>query len=123
MKIYCGTDIIEIDRIKRAIERNNEIFLNKIYTSNEITYCESKGAVKYEHFAARFAGKEAIFKAISNMLENKYDISWQDVEILNDENGRPFVIFLNSKYQMECDISLSHCKNYATAVVVVYKGE
>lgn len=123
MKIYCGTDIIEIDRIKKSIDRNTRAFLNKIYTQAEIQYCESSGAAKYEHFAARFAAKEAIFKAVSDVLDNKYDISWKDVEILNDENGRPFVHFINSKFELQCDISLSHCKSYATAMVIVYKGE
>lgn len=123
MKIYCGTDIIEIDRIKKAIERNNQAFLNKIYTEAEIQYCENKGAAKYEHFAARFAAKEALFKATSDLLENKYDVSWKDAEILNDKNGRPFVHFINNKLDIQCDISISHCKNYATAMVIVYKGE
>ena len=59
MKISCGTDIIEIERIKESIENLGENFLKKIYTENEIKYCESKKNMKYQHYAARFAAKEA----------------------------------------------------------------
>lgn len=121
MQILCGTDIIEIERVKESIEELGEKFLNKIYTENEIKYCESKNKMKYQHYAARFAGKEAIFKAISKILSDKYSISWKDVEIINDENGRPQIIFLNKQYKQiqSIDISLSHCKQYAIADVVI----
>lgn len=121
MQILCGTDIIEIERVKESIEELGEKFLNKIYTENEIKYCESKNKMKYQHYAARFAGKEAIFKAISKILSDKYSISWKDVEIINDENGRPQIIFLNKQYEQiqSIDISLSHCKQYAIADVVI----
>lgn len=119
MKILCGTDIIEINRIKNSIENKGKVFLDKIYTQAEINYCESKRNAKYQHYAARFAAKEAIFKAISETLENKYDIKWTDVEIINDEKGKPRVNFTNSKYYVECDISLSHCREYATATAII----
>ena len=61
MKLLCGTDIIEINRIKDAIESLGEKFINKIYTKSEIEYCEGKGKQKYQHYAARFAAKEAVF--------------------------------------------------------------
>ena len=75
MKVTCGTDIIEISRIKESIDNIGKKFLDKVFTTNEIEYCESKKNQKYQHYAARFAAKEAVFKAISNQLENKYDIS------------------------------------------------
>lgn len=120
MNITCGTDIIEIDRIKNLIDDAGDKALNKIYTIAEQNYCESKGNVKYQHYAARFAAKEAIFKAISNRLEGKFDISWTDVEILNDKNGRPEINFINKKISeiQNIEISLSHCKLYAVATVV-----
>ena len=65
MKITCGTDIIEIERIKECITDLKETFINKIYTEKEKEYCENKKLAKYQHYAARFAAKEAIFKAIS----------------------------------------------------------
>ena len=61
MKILCGTDIIEISRIKESIERSGSTFLNLVFTPNEIKYCESRRNAKYNHYAGRFAAKEAIF--------------------------------------------------------------
>ncbi len=120
MNISCGTDIIEIDRIKESIETLQDKFLERIYTKKEIQYCESKNKVKYQHYAARFAAKEAVFKAISGHLENKYEIDWKNIELINKENGRPKVNFININLPelKECDISISHCKQYAVANVV-----
>ena len=122
MKITCGTDIIEIDRIRDSAK--NEEFVKRVYTEREIEYCESKKAVKYQHYAARFAAKEAVFKAISTFLDDKFDITWKDVEIINDENGKPKVNFINRRpEQLESiDISISHCKLYAVAnTVAIWK--
>lgn len=121
MKISCGTDIIEISRIEKAINNTNERFIYEIYTAKEIEYCESKGKAKYEHYAARFAAKEAIFKAISNMLDNKYSITWQNAQILNNRDGRPYIEFIDKEFKQieSIDISLSHCKEYAIANVVI----
>ena len=125
MKIYTGTDIIEIERVKNSIESIGKKFIEEIYTQKEIEYCESKKNAKYQHYAARFAAKEAIFKAVSKLLNNKFDISWKNAEIANDENGRPYINFLNTKIIEkieDIDISISHCKEYAVAtVVVMYK--
>ena len=124
MNISCGTDIIEIDRIKESIEELQDKFINKIYTKKEIEYCESKQYVKYQHYAARFAAKEAIFKALSNILQDKYDIGWQNAEIINDEKGKPYIHFINKEFNQikSMDISISHCKQYAVAnVVIVYE--
>ena len=124
MNITCGTDIIEIERIKKSIEDTNGKFINEIYTKNEIEYCENRKRQKYQHYAARFAAKEAVFKAISIILENKYDISWKDIEIIDDQNGRPHINFINKIFDklISIDISLSHCKESAIAyVVMMYK--
>lgn len=121
MKVKCGVDIIEISRIKESIENIGDSFLNRVYTKREIDYCESRGKSKYEHYAARFAVKESVFKAISEMVEDKYSITWKDIETLNDEQGRPKVEILlvkNSKIE-NIDVSISHCKEYAIANVVV----
>ena len=126
MQISTGTDIIEIERIQESIDSLGEKFLEKIYTKKENQYCESKNKMKYQHYAVRFAAKEAIFKAITKILEDKYSITWQDVEIINDINGRPNVVFLKQNYEqiLDIDISLSHCKKYAVAnVVAIFKGE
>lgn len=122
MKVCCGTDIIEIKRIKESIEdkKTGQAFIERVYTTKEIEYCESKKTQKYQHYAARFAAKEAIFKAISKALDDKFSIGWKNVEILNDSNGRPNIKFIDFNIEglNEIDISISHCKTYATATVV-----
>ena len=122
MKIRTGIDMIEIERIKQSIEETEGKFCERVYTEKEIEYCESKKTQKYQHYAARFAAKEAFFKAVSPLLENKYDIGWKDMEVLNDENGRPYVHILSEKVPNieNIDISISHCKTYAIANVIVF---
>ena len=121
MKVLCGTDIIEVSRIRESIERTGERFLKVVYTPTEIAYCESKKASKYYHYAGRFAAKEAIYKAVSPLLKNKFDISWQNAEVINDKNGNPKINFLDIKFKQikNIDISISHCKEYAVATVVL----
>lgn len=121
MKISCGTDIIEVDRVRTSIENVGEKFLKKVFTDNEIRYCESKKTQKYQHYAGRFAAKEAVFKAISRQLEDKYSVCWKDIEVENDSQGRPSVNLFNvdMKKIENIGISISHCKSYATANVVV----
>ena len=124
MKIKCGIDIIEISRIKESIEKLGDKFKNKIFTAEEIEYCESKHAQKYQHYAARFAAKEAAFKAISEQLEDKYDLCWKDYEVISDEKGKPHMNILgtNEENIESIDLSLSHCKEYAVAnVMILYK--
>lgn len=123
MNITCGTDIIEIARIKEAIEKDGEKFLKEIYTEKEIAYCESKKTVKYQHYAARFAAKEAIFKAVSCYLNNKFELTWTDVEIKNNSRGKPEVADITNKLKgINIDLSISHCKEYASAVAVAVNG-
>ena len=118
MKISCGTDIIEIERIKEALEKYEEKFKNEIFTENEVNYCEGHKNQKFQHYAARFAAKEAIFKAISKKLDKNY--SWRDFEIVNDENGKPEVKLKKDIKEIESiDVSISHCKEYAISNVVV----
>ena len=125
MKVLCGTDIIEIYRIRESIENLGETFLNKIFTPDEIEYCESKKNAKYQHYAGRFAAKEAVFKAISPLLKDKFDISWQNGQVINDKNGNPKIEFLDIEFDKikSIDISISHCKEYAVATVVAMVEE
>ena len=120
MKIRTGIDIIEIERVKQSIEETDGKFCERVYTEKEIQYCESKKAQKYQHYAARFAAKEAVLKAISQILKSKFDIEWKQIEVLNDEEGRPFVNLLKEGLEVtDIDISISHCKTYAVASVVI----
>jgi len=122
MKITTGVDIIEVDRIKKAVEDLSDSFLNRVYTTKELEYCQKSNKMKYQHLATRFAGKEAVFKALSGYIDRS-KLMWQDIEVENDENGRPKI---NMDKLKKCglenlesiDISLSHIKEYAIANVV-----
>jgi len=129
MSIYCGTDIIEVARIKEAIE-NNEKFKYEIYTSNEIIDIDSikNDNFKYQRYAGRFAAKEAVYKALSKILyENNVDLQLKDIEIINDINlnRRPKVniYFTNNNCNItnniDIDISISHIKENAIAMCVI----
>ena len=125
MEIYTGTDIIEIDRIKDAIK--SDTFIKKVFTEKEIEYCESKkDPARIQSYAARFAAKEAIFKAISKVLHLDYGMEWKSIEILKEETGRPYVnlkIDNIKKQNLKIDVSLSHIKDYAVATAVAIYEE
>ncbi len=114
---HIGIDIIEIARIERAIARWGESFLHRVYTEPELRLCHKK----LPSLAARFAGKEAVIKALGT--KNK-GISWKDIEILSDPIGKPLV-HLYGRAQKQANavgldklaISLSHSKEYAIALV------
>tara|TARA_B100001996_G_C18572479_1_gene558978 strand:- start:604 stop:993 length:390 start_codon:yes stop_codon:yes gene_type:complete len=126
MNIYgIGTDIVNVNRIKNAIKKNNKAFKKKIYTGFEIKTCE-KRVNKAECFAKRFAAKEALFKAVG--IRNK--LQFGDVEIKNNLSGTPkFVIrghslknlkkiFKNKKFKIH--LSLSDDKPWAVASVIIF---
>ena len=120
MKISCGTDIIEIERIKKAIESNTDKFLQTIFTEKEIEYCESKKMQKYQSYAARFAAKEAAFKAVNDRVQDESKYNWKAFEVQKAEDGKPIMnITCNVEGLQSVDISISHCKQYAVANVVV----
>ncbi|MHB1687505.1 MAG: holo-ACP synthase [Ignavibacteriaceae bacterium] len=123
MVFGIGVDIIEIERVKESVDKYGDHFLNKIYTETELNYCLSK-ASKYQHLAARFAAKEAVFKAISTGW-NK-EVSWHDIEIYNEVNGMPLVklrggleSFLSNGKSLK--ISMSHSRDYVVCMAIVYK--
>ena len=124
MKFKIGNDIIETERVKNLYEKYGDKFKKRVYTNKEIEYCESKKKQKYQHYAARFAAKEAAFKAVSGQIDDKYNVCWKDFEVTNDEQGRPSIklVGIDEKSIENIDISISHCKKYAVAnVTVLYK--
>ena len=120
-----GIDVIEVERVKSAIEKYGERFLRRIFTEREINYC-SRRKKPYQSFAGRFSAKEAVMKAIGTGLSS--GIRWKDIEILNDERGRPYVILHGKAREMvnnrKVDISISHSDTCAAAVCIIYgQGE
>lgn len=128
MQVTTGVDIIEVERIKKAIEDLGDAFLNRIYTDKEIKYCNKANDMKYQHFAARFAAKEAVYKALSKYIEGRKDALWKEIEVLNDDSGRPTINLEKLKKNgladlTNIDISISHIKDYAMASAVAIFGE
>ncbi len=119
MNLKIGNDIIETKRIEKLYKKYPNKFKNRVFSKNEIMYCESKGENKFQSYAGRFAAKEAIFKAISESLENKFLITWKDIEILNRNDGKPYVVLKNVGKIKDIDISISHVKEYAIATAIV----
>ncbi len=115
MIVGIGVDIIEVERIRRLAEKSPR-FLTRVFTPEEIQYCEGKKN-KYQHLAARFAAKEAFFKALGKK------INWTDVGIVNHPSGKPQMI-IASKESLPFDethVSVSHLRDYAVACVALEK--
>jgi len=117
-----GIDIVELSRFKRTIDDWDEQFLDKIFTPNELKYSKSKFR-SVQHLAARFAVKEAVAKALSKGLTGGF--SWKDVEVENDESGKPNVILHGHLKEVinnrNIFISISHSENVVVAVAVIEK--
>ncbi len=114
---HIGIDLIEIDRIEKAIARWRESFLHRVYTELELKLCHNKPS----SLAARFAGKEAVVKALGTQSKG---IRWKEIEILSDHGGKPLVhLYGKARNQAgslglnNLAISLSHSKEYAIACV------
>jgi len=115
---HTGVDIIEIARIRRIIERWGKRFLHRIYTESELKICHEKP----ERLASRFAGKEAVMKALGTGVRG---ISWREIEIIAEPSGKP-VVNLYGKAQVKAeslglenlDISLSDSKEHSIAFVI-----
>ena len=122
MIIGIGNDIIEIERIEKAILK--EGFKNKVYTQRELENIEKRGN-RTETYAGIFSAKEAISKAIGTGVR---EFSLTDLEILNDDLGKPYVvvsekldkILKTKKEDYQIEISISHSKKYATAMAIIF---
>ena len=114
MIIGIGTDIIEIERIKKAVAKKH--FKDSVFTEHEQIYCESRGSHSAASYAARFAAKEAFFKAMGTGIFTRLT----DVEIVKDERGAPQI---NLRGRLKVDgkisVSLSHSKDFATAICII----
>lgn len=111
MKIIgTGVDITEVRRLRQAVEKWGDAFLEKVFTAAELAHAKKKVSL-YQHLAGRFAAKEAVFKALGDAT-----LTWQDVEIVNDPSGKPSCRITNKRSRnKQVHISISHVKNYAVA--------
>lgn len=121
MIVGVGCDIIEIERIARAIK--HESFIQRVFTAKEAAYCQSRGQQAAASFAARFAAKEAVLKALGTGLREG---SLQEIAVANDALGKPLVQlsghFAALSRQLgvkNIQISLSHSRDFAVAYVIM----
>jgi holo-[acyl-carrier protein] synthase len=117
--IGIGTDIVECVRIRRMIERHGELFLSRVFTDREMRYCQ-RSKHSTEHFAGRWAAKEAVLKCLGTGWRK--GLCWTDIEVCNDPSGQPRIglhastrDYARSLGIQEVMISISHCRAYATA--------
>ena len=118
-----GTDIIEVGRMERHLEKNDAL-AKKLYTDLEREYCNKGKVTKYQCLAARFAAKEAFFKALGTGY--RYGMAFHEIEVLNDELGKPNIVahgkvkkYLKEKKIKSIHLSISHVKEMANAFVVL----
>ncbi|HEY3040938.1 MAG TPA: holo-ACP synthase [Pyrinomonadaceae bacterium] len=126
MIVSIGIDIIEVARIREVLQRTPR-FRERVFTPSERAYCDSRGAVAAQHYAARFAAKEAALKALQTGWRG--GISWQDVEIGSRDSGAPYLILhatvkdlFNSSGATAAHLSLSHTMEHAIAEVILEKS-
>jgi holo-[acyl-carrier protein] synthase len=125
ISLGIGIDIAEVDRIEKLAEEHEQ-FLARVYTEREIGYCNKKRN-KYQHFAARFAAKESVLKALGEGWSQ--EIKWTDIEVVNESSGRPRINtygtvkrLVEQKGVKEILISLTHTSRYAIASAQLVKG-
>jgi holo-[acyl-carrier protein] synthase len=122
-----GTDITECLRVARMIERHGELFINRVYTPEEIRYCQNRRQ-STQHFTGRWAAKEAILKALGTGWRR--GIAWRDIEVRNDASGRPVVRVRGGVKEVVQQlgvarllVTISHCRTHATAYAVAIGRE
>lgn len=122
MIVGLGTDIVEIVRIGQMIERHGELFLTRVFTGEEIRYCQRRKEC-YQHFAGRWAAKEAVMKVLGTGWTR--GVGFQDIEICTRKSGQPQVNVRGRARefaeQMGIDeilVTISHCRSYATATAI-----
>jgi holo-[acyl-carrier protein] synthase len=123
--ISIGVDIIEVRRVRETIARTPR-FAERVFTEAERAYCDSRGAAAAQHYAARFAAKEAALKALQTGWSG--GIAWQDVEVASKDSGAPVILFhrrARELYEMSgattAHISIAHTTEHAIAEVILEK--
>src|ERR1700726_1651472 len=123
--VGIGTDIVECLRIGRMIEQHGELFLTRVYTSYEIQLCQSRKRAT-EHFAARWAAKEAVLKALGTSWRR--NLNWTDIELRNEKGGQTEVRLTGTVRDIaegqgvgKVLLSMSHCRAYATAYALALR--
>ena len=115
-----GIDVVDVERMKEVLEKQGKAFLDKVFSDMEVTYCKTHQK-SYIHFAARFAAKEAVAKAMRTGWSGAFH--WRDIEVVNDQSGAPHILLsrdvAKALEQFIVHLSLSHTDNTVVALVVL----
>lgn len=120
--IGLGTDITETERVGRMIERHGELFLNRVYTDDEVRYCRDRKQF-IQHYAGRWAAKEAVMKTLGTGWAK--GVGWRDIEVVSQKSGAPLIAIHGGAKSVADElgivqilITISHCRAYATATAI-----
>ena len=125
MIISAGTDLAEVERIQAALEdpRSGRRFRDRVFTGNEIAYCEKKRRGKYESYAGRFAAKEAVMKALGRGWGAK--VRWLDIEVVRARSGKPEIVLYDKTAKLAEELgirrwalSITHTNQHGLAFVI-----
>lgn len=118
-----GVDVVDVERMKKTLQDQGEAFVSKVFTETEITYCRSRKN-PHEHFAARFAAKEAVSKAMQKGWSGEF--RWKDVEVMNEPSGAPKIILYGELVRLlggtKVHLSLSHTEKTVVAFSIIEEG-
>ena len=121
LRIGCGVDVVELPRFRRAMERGGRAFMRRIFTPHEEAYARSRPSTTLLHLAGRFAAKEAVIKAMSQVDPTRR-LAMNHVEVRNDRLGRPHIVFHDKqKGRIKVHISLSHVDTVAVASAIAIR--
>jgi len=119
-----GVDVVDVERMKSILAEQGKTFIDRVFTETEVAYCEAKQNPE-QHFAARFAAKEAVSKAMQTGWSGIF--RWKDVEVVNEPSGAPKILLYNavarSLEKSTVHLSLSHTENTVVAFAVIESGK
>ena len=118
----CGVDVVELPRLRQAIARGGEAFMRRVFTPAEAAYAKARPKSRLLHLAGRFAAKEAVIKAISQ-VDPRRKLGMRDVEVVNDRLGRPSIILHDrrGRERLRVHVSLSHVNSVAVASAIAVR--
>jgi len=118
-----GVDVVDVERMKKTLQDQGDTFISKVFTETEITYCRSRKN-PHEHFAARFAAKEAVSKAMQKGWSGEF--RWKDIEVMNEPSGAPRIVLYGELAQLlegaKIHLSLSHTEKTVVAFSIIEEG-
>lgn len=124
MAVRCGVDLVEVARVRKAVQRHGQAFLERVFTPGEVEYCEARGAARFQSYAARLAAKEAAAKALGTGIAG--GVSFGEIEVVSGERGEPELRLHGRTAEVaaglpvqDAALSLSHTAGHAVALVVL----